>query len=299
MKIAITGATGLVGSALCEKLTSRCHELVKISRDIRKGDIAWDPSTGIRNLDKLEGCDAFVHLAGENIGDGRWTPAKKKALRDSRVEGTQSVVDSIRKLSSPPITFIAASAIGYYGDRGDDLLDENSSMGSGFLPELCDEWEAQSRPLADMDFRYANIRIGVVLSGQGGALKKMLLPFQFGLGGVIGTGNQWMSWIALDDLVDIFVWAIENDSVHGTINATSTGATTNREFTKAMGKVLGRPTFMPMPAFAARAAFGEMADALLLTGARVYPKYLMDAGYKLRHPNIVGALQHELTKETD
>ncbi len=223
-----------------------------------------------------------------------WTPAVKARIRDSRVNGTRLLCEALARLSNPPRVLVCASAIGYYGDRGDEVLDEASSPGSGFLPEVCQEWEAATEPARAAGIRVVNLRFGVILSPSGGALAKMLTPFKLGAGGRIGDGRQWMSWIALDDVIDAIAYALNTESLAGPANCVAPQPVTNLEFTKTLGRVLHRPTIFPMPAVAARIAFGEMADALLLASARVLPKELSAAGYPFRYPQLEGALRHML-----
>jgi len=294
MKILVTGSTGFVGSALVTALTGTGHQVTRLVRKpAATGEVRWDPAAGSIDAGGLEGHDAVVHLAGENIA-GRWTAAKKQRIRESRVIGTRLLAEALAKLSRRPRALICASAIGYYGDRGEEVLREESPPGKGFLAETCVEWEAAAKPAADAGLRLVHLRIGVVLHPAGGALKQMLLPFKLGAGGVIGSGRQYMSWIALDDLVGLFQHALANDSLRGPANAVAPNAVTNREFTKTLGKVLSRPTIFPMPAFAARLAFGEMADELLLSSARVEPARLAASGYRFAYPQLEPALRHLL-----
>jgi hypothetical protein len=235
-----------------------------------------------------------VHLAGENIAAGRWTVEKKARIRDSRVKGTKTLCEALAQLSQPPKVLVSASAIGYYGDRGAELLWENSALGTGFLAEVCQAWEEATRPAMEKGIRVVLLRIGVVLSPAGGALAKMLLPFKLGLGGIIGSGKQYMSWIALDDVVGTIDHVLITDTLQGPVNAVAPHPVTNSEFTKTLRRVLRRPTLFPMPAFAARLAFGEMADELLLASTRVEPKRLIATEYRFRYPELEDALRHLL-----
>jgi uncharacterized protein (TIGR01777 family) len=250
--------------------------------------------TGSIDQARLEGLDGVVHLAGESIATGRWTAEKKARIRDSRVKGTRLLCESLARLDQPPRVLVSASAIGYYGDRGDEILHEDSASGSGFLAEVCHMWEAATEAASQRNIRVVNLRIGVVLSAMGGALATMLFPFRMGLGGIIGSGRQFMSWIALDDLLGSIAYALRTDTIRGPVNAVAPHPVTNREFTKTLGRVLARPTLLPMPAFAARLAFGEMADELLLSSARVEPARLSAAGYDFRYPTLEGGLRHLL-----
>ena len=294
MRIGVTGATGLVGSALLPVLEGAGHEAVGLRRGAgdAAGPPSWDPSTG--RVAAGGPLDAVVHLAGENIAGGRWTAARKARIRDSRVEGTGALCRGLAALDPRPATLVAASAVGFYGDRGDERLDESSPAGTGFLADVCQEWEAAAAPAREAGIRVVHLRIGIVLTPAGGALGQMLLPFKMGVGGVIGSGRQFMSWIALDDLVAAVLHAAVTDGLEGPVNAVAPNPATNAEFTKTLGRVLGRPTILPMPAFGARLAFGEMADHLLLGGARVEPTRLGETGFEFGYPELDGALRHLL-----
>lgn len=297
MKLLVTGATGLVGSALVPFLTTGGHRVTRLVRSPpRSGaaEIHWDPETGIREPASLEGIDAVVHLAGENIASGRWTPERKARIRDSRVKGTRTLCEALARLAQPPKVLVSASAIGYYGDRGTEPLWEQSIAGEGFLADVCRAWEDATQPAVEKGIRVVFLRLGIVLSAAGGALAKMLLPFKLGVGGIIGSGKQYMSWITLDDVVGAIQHALMNDTLRGPVNVVAPYPVTNSEFTKTLGRVLGRPTIFPMPAFAARLAFGEMADALLLASARVEPKRLLATDYAFRHAELEEALRHLL-----
>ena len=296
MKIGVSGSTGLVGSALVPFLTTSGHQVVRLVRSKpNPGEVYWSPGEGRLDASDLEGLEAVVHLAGENI-TGRWTPAKKARIRESRVQGTQLLAGTLAELAQPPKVLVCASAIGYYGDRGEEVLREASPPGSNFLAEVCQAWEAASQPAAQKGIRVVSLRIGVVLSPRGGALGQMLLPFKLGVGGKIGSGRQYMSWIAIDDLVGVIHHALTTDSLQGPVNTVAPQAVTNLEFTKTLGRVLGRPTIFPLPAFAARLAFGQMADELLLASARVEPARLKASGYVFRTPDLEGALRRLLGK---
>lgn len=298
MRILVTGSSGLIGSALVSSLTSGGHSVTRLVRtepQPGRPEVRWDPAAGWIDTAGLEGHEGVVHLAGENI-TGRWTPAKKARLRDSRVKGTRLLAESLAKLTQPPRVLVCASAVGYYGDRGEEILREESAAGRGFLAEVCRQWEAAAQPAAEKGIRVVLLRIGVVLSPKGGALATMLLPFRLGLGGKIGSGKQYISWISLDDLVGIIEYALTTESLRGVVNAVAPQAVTNLEFTKTLGRVLRRPTLFPMPAFAARLALGELADELLLASARVEPARIRAAGYQFRYPELEGALRHLLGK---
>lgn len=303
-RVLVTGGTGLVGSKLLPALAADGHPLSLLTRSKAGGSIAiegvarvaWDPEHGQIDGSGLEGVDAVVHLAGDGIATGRWTRAKKQRIRDSRVEGTRLLCETLAGMKRRPKVLVSASAIGYYGHRGDSMVDEQALPGHGFLPEVSDAWEQATRPAAEAGIRVVNLRIGIVLSRDGGALQKMLLPFQLGLGGIVGHGGQYWSWVSLEDLVGIIRHALANDSLHGPVNAVAPGSVTNREFTKALGRVLRRPTLFPLPAVVARIMLGEMADGLLLASTRVAPVRLMESGYRFQHPEIEGALRAVLRR---
>jgi len=294
MKILITGATGLIGKALQKALRAKGHELLLASRKEPKDSsyVQWDIEKGFTEPERLEGIDGVIHLAGESISALRWTHEKKKAIRDSRVLGTRNIVDAISDLKQRPHVLIAASAIGFYGDRGDEELTETSKPGKNFLADVCREWEAEARRAEDSGVRTVLLRTGIVLSRDGGALGTMLTPFKLGLGGVIGDGKQWMSWISLPDHIDAILFALENENVRGALNSVSPNPVTNQEFTTVMGEVLYRPTFIPVPEFAVNLMFGEMGEALLLDSMRVIPKRLEDAGFKFKFPDLKKALEN-------
>jgi len=296
MRILITGASGLIGKAIQSSFKEKGYEMLLASRGEAKdaSHIQWSADTGFadEDLSRLEGLDAVIHLAGEGISALRWTDEKKKAIRDSRVFGTRSMIETFDKLDKKPKTFIAGSAIGFYGDRGDNEMTETSAAGKTFLSEVCKEWEAESRRAEDLGIRTVLLRTGIVLSKDGGALATMLTPFKLGVGGVVGDGKQWMSWISLDDVVGIINYALENENLRGAVNVASPNPVTNEEFTKTLGTVLYRPTFLPLPEFAVNLVFGEMGDALLIDSTRVIPKRLKDAGYEFKYTDLKTALEH-------
>ena len=295
--IAITGASGMVGSALSDLLLQRGDRAIAITRGEGAGYddcIRWNPETGLLNPSRLERVDAVVHLAGENIAAGRWNEGLKRRIRNSRVQGTRSLVDSLAKLETRPKTLICASAIGFYGDRGETTLTEASAAGTGFLAEVCSEWEAEAVRAEDLGVRVVCVRIGVVLSPRGGALNRMLLPFRMGVGGNIGNGRQYWSWIGLNDLARVFAYCLDNPEIRGPVNAVSPNCMTNADFTKAVGSVLHRPTVLPLPAFAAKLVLGEMADELLLASVRVKPEKLLSAGFQFQQPDLKQCLQFEM-----
>lgn len=297
MRIAITGSTGLVGTRLVSNLRAANHEVVPVVRRAPNSDeIQWDPAGGRLDATDLAGLDGVVHLAGENIAGGRWNAARKKRIVDSRVKGTTLLCEQMAAAEPGPKFLICASAIGFYGDRGETTLDETATAGEGFLAETCLAWEAACQAARDADIRVVNLRIGIVLSPDGGALQKMLTPFKLGGGGRVGNGQQYWSWVALDDLVGAIVHAVESETLAGPANAVSPNSVDNAQFTKVLGKVLKRPTIFPMPAFAARLLLGEMADELLLSSIRVTPTALKADGFQFQHPQLENALRHLLGK---
>ena len=297
LRIVVTGATGLVGGALVPALLAAGHRVDRMSRrppPPGTTDIQWDPAGGRLDPRALEGADAVVHLAGESIAAGRWTAAVKERVRRSRVDGTKLLAETLGRLTRRPRVLVAASAVGYYGNRGDMPLTEESPPGVGFLAEVCREWEAAADPARVAGIRVVHPRLGVVLAGQGGALPRMTLPFRLGVGGMIGSGRQYWSWIALADLVRVIELALALDILTGPVNAVAPAPATNREFTRVLGRVLGRPTLVPLPALAVRLLLGEMGQALLLDSARVLPRRLERAGFRFRHPELEGALRAAL-----
>lgn len=295
MKICILGSSGLVGQSLVERLRQGGHDVVRAIRAPEKteGDaIVWDPSTGKMQKGSFENFDAFINLAGENIASGRWTAQKKKRIYDSRVIGTAHLAHVFATLQHPPRVLINASAIGFYGNKGSEEQNEKSPPADDFLASVCKDWESATAAAEAAGVRVVKLRIGAVLSKNGGVLGKTLLPFKLGLGGVIGSGQQYFSWIALDDLLNVICFALENNELSGPVNAVAPNPVTNAVFTKALGAALHRPTVLPMPAFAARLAFGEMADAIMLGGAKVVPRKLLDNGFRFQYPELAGALAH-------
>jgi uncharacterized protein len=298
MNILVTGASGFIGSALVSFLTTAGHDVTRLVRSQPRPEekaVRWDPMAGTIEATALEGVETVVHLAGESLTE-RWTSQKKIRIRESRVKGTRLLCESLAQMTPPPKVLVSASAIGYYGDRAAEILTEESPAGRGFLAEVCRAWEAATEPAVQKGIRVVPLRFGVVLGGAGGALGKMLPPFRMGLGGVLGSGQQYMSWIALDDAVGAIHHAMMTESLQGPVNAVAPNAVTNQEFTKALGKAIGRPTIVPMPAFAVRLIFGEMADELLLASARVQPTKLMASGYTFRYPELEAALGHLLER---
>ena len=297
LRVAITGASGLIGRSLAAFLQTGGHRVDRLVRGaVEPGstDIGWDPSHGAIDVAALEGVDAVVHLAGESVAGGRWTPARKEAIRESRRRGTALLAGALAQLERPPRVLLSASAIGYYGDRGDEVLTEESRAGDGFLAEVCREWEAATSAARSAGVRVVTARFGIVLAAGGGALATMLRPFRLGLGGVVGSGRQYMSWIALDDVVGGLHHLLFADEVAGPVNATAPVPVTNAAFTRTLGRVLHRPTVVPLPAAGVRTLFGEMGEALLLASQRVLPARLEAARMRFEHPQLEGALRAEL-----
>jgi uncharacterized protein (TIGR01777 family) len=296
-RFVVTGSSGLIGSSLRAFLENAGHRVDRVVRTAPRpgtNDIPWDPAGESIDRHALEGVDAVVHLAGDNIAAGRWTAKRKESIRRSRVDGTRFLCETLAGLDRRPQVLIAASAIGYYGDRADAVMTEESSPGNGFLAEVCRAWEDATAPARMADIRTVNLRIGVVLSAAGGALAKMLTPFKLGLGGKLGTGRQYMSWIALDDLVGIIAHLIFTDDLSGPVNAVAPSPVTNAEFTKTLGRVLSRPTIFAVPASMVRLAFGEMGRELLLASTRVEPAKVQATDFEFRYPTLEPALRAEL-----
>ncbi|NNJ26929.1 TIGR01777 family oxidoreductase [Alienimonas chondri] len=293
MNVLISGAGGLIGSQLSALLTGGGHTVTPLSRSEKPGAIQWNPEAGEVPKEKLTGFDAVVHLAGEPV-QGRWTEAKKRRIRDSRVNGTRALAEALASLDEPPKVLVCASATGYYGDRGDESLTEASPPGDGFLSEVCREWEAAADPARDAGIRTVHSRFGIILSSEGGALAAQLPIFKLGGGGPVGGGKQWWSWAARDDAVGALHHALMTESMSGPMNVVAPGAVTNAVFTSTLADVLNRPAIVPVPAFGVRLAFGEMGDELLLASARVKPTALLAAGYTFRYSELEAALRHLL-----
>ncbi len=297
MKILVTGSTGLVGTALVKALSREGHTMCRLvrpqsvaSRGAKEGfHVAWNPAAGELGGAGV-GADAVVNLAGASIAGGRWTKERKELLRTSRIDTTRALVNALAKMSALPRVLVSASAIGYYGDRGDELLTEESKAGTDFLAELAQEWEAEAGKAEALGIRVAFARFGIIVAKQGGALPKMMLPFKFGAGGKLGSGKQWMSWVTLEDVVGILKFALENSSLRGAVNVVAPQPLQNAEFTKVLAKAMHRPALFPAPAFALRLALGEMADALLLSSQRVAPQKLQQLGYLFLHLDLSAAL---------
>jgi uncharacterized protein len=305
MKVLISGSTGLIGAALLETLQSEGHEAARLVRPETQArlrntpaiggprDVLWDPVAGLLDH-SAEGANVVVHLAGASIAEGRWTPARKRALQESRIAATRHLVGALGRLRQPPQVFIGASAIGFYGNRGDEELTEESAPGNDFLAQLTADWEAESARAKEFGARVVIPRFGIVLANNGGALPRIALPFKLGIGGPIGPGTQWMSWIALQDVVGIIGYAIETDLLSGPVNAVTSHPARNGEFAVQLGRVLHRPALLPTPGFALRLALGEMADALLLSSQRVLPMKLQQLGYQFVYSDLESALEAAL-----
>ena len=295
MKVLIAGASGLVGSALIPALEAEGAEVTRLVRtSAGAGEIEWHPNNDQIDATHLEGFDAIINFAGENIAGGRWTDDVKRKIHDSRVNGTHLLSEAIAGLKQPPKVFLCASATGIYGDRDDEILDEQSDSGGGFLAGVCREWEQATEPAAAGGVRTVNLRFGPILAREGGMLAKLLTPFKMGMGGKVGSGKQYISWVAIDDVVNAIKLALKDETIRGPLNIVSPHPVTNEEFTKTLGHVLSRPTALSVPAFAARLAFGEMADEMLLTSQRVIPKKLNDSGFEFEHPELEGAFRKYL-----
>jgi uncharacterized protein len=289
MRILISGSSGLVGTALRQKLQGPDHEILRLVRrspNKEAGEFLWNPATKECDLTGIGSLDAVIHLAGKSVADNRWSDKNKKEIEDSRILGTQILVDELIKLETPPGVLISASAIGIYGNRGPEILHEESSLSDDFLSKVCQGWETATKKATEHGIRVVNARIGLVLSKNGGALKKMLLPFKMAVGGRLGSGTQYMSWISIHDLIQSFMFCIENKEMVGPYNAVSPTPLTNIGFTKSLGRVLGRPTIFPVPAFMLRLIFGEIADWLLLVSQRVEPTILNQTSFKFQHTDL-------------
>lgn len=296
LKIAISGASGMIGQALSAFMTTGGHHVIHLVRRPAKteNEAQWDPERGIVDLDKIEGLDALVHLAGESIAGGRWSTGFKTKVFESRVSSTRLILSSCAKLKQPPRQFLSASAVGIYGAQRMDTCSEEASAGTDFLAHVCKHWEEETLKAETQGMQTTIARFGIVLSPRGGALKKMLLPFQMGVGGALGKGEQWMSWVSLSDAVYALHEMLMRDDLRGAFNVTAPSPCSNKDFTKTLGSVLKRPTLIPVPSFAIKAALGEMGEDLLLKGVSAPPTRLEAAGFKFSHPQLRAALEHEL-----
>jgi uncharacterized protein (TIGR01777 family) len=296
MRILVSGASGPIGAALLRALKTQGAAVTRWVRNLATGNdqIVWDPSRPL-SPDSVSGYDAVIHLAGESIV-GRWTDAKKRRILDSRTQGTGHLAEALAQASQPPRVFISASAVGFYGNRGDEILSENSLSGEGFAAEICRQWEAATEPAAKAGIRTAQMRIGVVMSADGGALPEMLTPFRLGLGGRLGNGRQWWTWVSVRDVVGAIQHVLNHESLSGPVNAVAPNPVTNAEFTRILASVLNRPAIFPMPAFAVRLIFGEMGEELFLGSQRVEPAKLAASGYPFQHPDLKNALKEILLR---
>ena len=298
LRIAVTGASGFIGRSLVPFLTAGGHEVHRLVRSrarLTPGDVFWDPTRGEIDAAALDGVDAVIHLAGEQVSE-RWTAQHKRAIRESRTLGTGLLARTLAARPNPPKVLVSISAIGYYGDGGDRELDESSPPGTDFLASVARDWENAAAPAAERGIRVVHPRLGVVLSPAGGALERLLVPFRLGAGGKIGSGKQWMSWVSLDDTLGALHFLLFTDSLHGPVNVVAPNPVTNADFGHTLGHVLHRPALATVPPFALHLMFGEMADVMLLAGQRVLPRRLLEAGFEFRHPRLEEALRFELGK---
>jgi uncharacterized protein (TIGR01777 family) len=307
MRILVSGSTGFLGTALVEKWARQGHTIARLVRpgtdrksaaETQTQSVRWDPVSAEFDAAGAEGADALVHLAGASIAGGRWNPSRKSLLRTSRVDATRHLIGALAKLQRPPRVIVAASAVGYYGNRAEETLSETSAPGDDFLCGVCREWEAEARRGTAFGARVVNLRFGIILATHGGALPQMVTPFKFGVGGRLGDGRQWMSWLTLEETVGIVDFALQSSGLTGPVNAVTPNPVRNSEFTKVLAKALRRPALFPAPAFALRLALGEMADALLLVSQKVVPSKLVDSGYSFLQANLTEALANVLRKQT-
>ena len=297
LKVLISGASGVIGSVLTPFLTTGGHQVVRlVRRDPKEGEIFWNPAKEQLDTSAIKGINAMVHLAGEHIGQGRWTPDKKRVIIESRTKSTELIAKAAAAMNPPPQVLVCASAIGYYGNRDECLMTEDACCGNDFISEVCDLWEKAAAPAIDKGIRVVFARIGIALTPMGGALERMLLPFMLGLGGKFGTGSQYTSWIGIDDVVAAIYHLINNKNISGPVNLTAPNPVTNAEFTQILGNVLNRPTKMTVPEWAIKLAFGQMGREVVLSGAKVEPQKLLESGYRFRYPDLESALLHLLGK---
>jgi uncharacterized protein (TIGR01777 family) len=299
MTIALSGASGMLGLALNQALRQQREQVLRLVRraPVASDESRWDPVTGLLpEAGKLNGLSAAIHLSGANLASRRWTAAYKREMTGSRVTTTRVLAEALAKLRNPPRVLIAASAVGYYGDRGDEILNESAVLGKGFLPELCAAWEAAALPAEQAGIRVVHLRFAVVLGPAGGALGKLAPMFRLGLGGPLGNGKQWMSWVSEADAVSATLFALQNAKITGPINIAAPNPVTNREFTRELGRAMHRPALIPAPAFALRLVFGEMADEALLASTRAVPQRLLEAGFQFQHPTLSQAFAAALTR---
>jgi hypothetical protein len=297
MHVLISGSTGLLASALVPRLVANGDRVTRLVRATDVSGVRWDPSCGELDATALEGIDAVVHFSGESIAAGRWTASRRASILESRVKSTELIASTIARMPRPPRTLVVASAVGIDGNRGDERLTEESTAGDFFLTHVCQSWEEAAAPARAAGIRVVHPRFGIILSKKGGALKPLLLAFNLMAGGPIGDGKQWWSWIAIDDVVGALMHILRTESLVGPVNVTAPNPATNRDFVRALGRVLHRPSFMPLPAFAARIILGQMADELLLQSARVEPRRLLESGYSFAYPELEPALRHVLDRQ--
>jgi hypothetical protein len=305
MRILVSGSSGFLGTAIVDSLAEQKHQVVRLVRPgtaakdagpDRAQKVGWDPVAGKFDTAEAEAADALIHLAGASIADGRWSESRKKVLRTSRIDATRHLIGALAKLQTPPRIIVAASAVGYYGNRGDETLTEQSAPGNDFLADACRDWEAETARGAEFGARVVSLRFGIILAAHGGALPKMALPFKLGAGGRLGNGRQWMSWLTLAEVVNIVHFALANSQLAGPVNAITPNPVRNSEFTAVLAKTLHRPALFPAPEFALRLALGEMADSLLLASQRVIPSKLTNASYRFQQADLAGALADVLRK---
>jgi len=299
VKVAVTGSSGLIGRALVPALREHGHEVVRLVRRAASGgdEVGWDPEAGTIDADRLAGVDAAVHLAGEGIAEKRWNEAQKRRIRESRTKGTSLLATTLAALEPRPSVLLSGSAVGFYGDGGDEVLDESSPAGTGFLPDLVRAWEAAAQPAVDAGIRTVFLRTGIVLSPDGGSLAKQLPLFKLGVGGPIGDGRPFWAWIAIDDWVAACIHLLTAEGVSGPVNLTAPEPARNRDVAKAIGRALGRPAVLPVPKLGPRLLLGrELADSLLGDSQRVVPTRLLESGYEFRHPDVEGALRAMLSR---
>lgn len=299
MKVLISGSSGLVGSALCQRLEAEPDsEIVRLVRkqspDTQQTSVVWNPAEGQLEPQAFDGVDVVVHLGGVNIAGKRWSPEVKQKIFNSRFQSTSLLASQLATLEQKPSVFLCASAVGFYGDRGEERLDESSPRGEGFLADVCQAWEQATQPAKDAGIRVVNMRFGMILDRKGGALGQMLTPFKMGVGGRLGSGKQYWSWIALPDVINALQFCLNHSELAGPVNFVAPDEVTNLEFTKTLGKVLSRPTCLPVPAWGVKTAFGEMGQELMLTSARVVPKKLTEAGFQFQYPQLEDAFRSVL-----
>lgn len=297
MNVLITGSSGLIGTQLTRFLTENGHHVYRMQRNGQSDQpFSWDPAAGNISMDDAIQLDAVINLSGASIADGRWTEKRKKLILESRINSTRLLAETLADMQNRPKVFISGSAIGFYGDSGEQAVDEDSKPGSNFLATVAQRWEEAAQPASAAGIRTVNIRTGVVLSPEAGMLDKLLLPFKLGLGGIVGNGKQYLSWVSIHEIINMIQFLLENESLSGPVNLVAREPVTNHTFTKTLGVVLNRPTLIPLPAYAVKLAFGEMGEELLLSGARVMPKRLTDAGYEFVDISLEAALRSLLGK---